>query len=114
MLFFEDAPLIDKIDGGTEFAADFSKLGPKDKRGRSLRDFDLSKRLFKYPCSFLIYSEPFQQLPKEAKAQIYHRLFEILSGKDTSKEFAHLSAEDRKAIREILRDTISDLPGVWK
>jgi hypothetical protein len=29
----------------------------------------------------------------------------VLSGKDQSKEFAHLSADDRKAIREILLAT---------
>ena len=114
MLFYEEEPLTDKIDGNSDFAADFSKMGPKDKQGRSLRDLDLTKRLFKYPCSFLIYSEPFRALPREAQTQIYHRLFEILSGRDTSKEFSHLSPEDRKAIKEILSETIADLPEEWK
>jgi len=39
---------------------------------------------------------------------------EVLSGHDDSKKFAHLSAEERQAILEILRDTLPDLPDSWK
>jgi hypothetical protein len=45
---------------------------------------------------------------------VYRRLWAVLSGTDTSKEFAHLSAEDRQAIVEILRETKKDLPAYWK
>jgi hypothetical protein len=114
MLFCEEAPLTDKVEGSPAFVRDFTSRGPRDLAGRSLRDFDLNKRLFKYPCSFLIYSDSFKALPAAGKKQIYHRLFEIVSGKDTRKDFAHLSPEDRKAIRQILAATIPDLPEEWR
>jgi hypothetical protein len=105
MLFVDEAPLTAPIEGTTSYARDFAAKGPRDSKGRSLRDFDLSRRIFKYPCSYLIYGEQFDALPDVTRAYVYRRLDEILSGKDVSKPFAHLSAEDRQAIREILVET---------
>lgn len=110
LLFVDEAVLTDPVVGSSTFAADFAKLGPRDSKGRSLRDFDLTRRMFKYPCSYLIYSESFDALPTMAKNHVYKRLGEILTGRDTSREFAHLSREDRAAILEILRDTKPGLP----
>jgi hypothetical protein len=67
--------------------------GVRDSKGRSLRDFDLRSRIFRYPCSYLIYSESFDSLPEPAKSYVYHRLLEVLSGQDQSPDFAKLSAE---------------------
>jgi hypothetical protein len=114
MLCSEEAALTDTIKGTSGFAEEFAKRGPRDDKGRSLRDFDLRTRMFKYPCSYLIYSESFNALPAEAKEQFYTRLKEVLSGKDQSKEFAHLSQQDRTAIREILLATKKDLPESFK
>ena len=77
-------------------------------RSRSLRDFDLSRRLFRYPLSYVIYSDLFDALPEQPKGMFYARLREVLSGADTSEDFAHLSADDRGAIAEILRATKPD------
>jgi hypothetical protein len=114
LLFAGEAPLTEKVQGTSKFAQEFAAGGPKDKRGRSLRTFDLKRRLFQYPCSYLIYSRAFDALPAEAKDYIYRRLLEVLDGKDHSAEFAHLSAADRKAIREILLETKTGLPKGWK
>jgi hypothetical protein len=114
MLFCDAETLSDPIEGSCDFAKQFAAQGPRDKAGRSLRDLDLHKRVFKYPCSFLIYTDSFSALPKPAKDWVYARLWEILSGKETSKEFAHLSSDDRTAIREILAGTLKDLPDYWK
>jgi hypothetical protein len=114
MLFADEAKLTDRIEGTSTFAADFQSRGAKDAKGRSLRDLDLSTRLFKHPCSYLIYSDSFNELPDILKQQIYARLWAILSGEDKGKEFAHLTAADRKAILEILRETKSDLPDAWR
>ncbi len=114
MLFSGEAELTDKIHGASGFAEQFVKPGPRDGRGRSLRDLDLAKRLFAYPCSYLIYSESFDALPDAAKEYVLRRLWEVLSGKDQSQEFAHLSAADRRAILEILRATKKDLPKCWQ
>lgn len=114
LLFTEETPLTAPIKGTSGFTEEFAARGPKDQKGRSLRDFDLQTRLFKYPCSFLIYSEAFDALPKKIKDDIYQRLWNVLTGKDKTEAFKNLSPEDRRAILEILADTKKDLPEYWK
>lgn len=114
LLFSGEAALTHKLAGTSKFAEEFAQRGPRDSRGRSLRDFDLEKRLFKYPCSYLVYSDSFAALPKESKDYVLKRMWEVLAGQDQSKPFAHLSAADRQAILEILRETLPDLPDYWK
>ena len=113
LLFANEAPLPEPVAGTSGFAEEFASKGPRDPRGRSLRDFDLQKRIFKYPCSYLIYSEAFDSLPEPAKEYIYSRLLDILSGRDRSPDFASLSTEDRRAILEILVATKPGLPADW-
>jgi hypothetical protein len=110
MLFAEATPLMARVKGTSSFQVDFQKLGPKDSKGRSLREMDLETRLFKYPCSFLIYSDSFNALAEPVKEKVYARLYEILSGKETSSTYEYLSAEIRSAILEILRETKPGLP----
>jgi hypothetical protein len=114
LLFADEAPLEEAIAGTSRFAKDFAARGPFDSKGRTLRTFDLRTRLFKTPLSYLIYSRAFEGLPPQAKARVYQRLWEVVSGKDRSKPFAHLSDEDRKTIREIVFDTKKNLPVYWK
>jgi hypothetical protein len=114
LLFCDEAPLKGKVRGTSSFAADFSKRGPRDGRGRSLRDFDLERRLFKYPCSYLIYSQSFDALPGRMREYVLERIWQVLTGRDKSKDFAHLSAADRKAIREVLVATQPNLPAYWR
>ena len=112
LLFTEEAPLSARVNGTSGFAQAFAAQGPKDSRGRSLRDFDLRTRLFKYPCSYLIYSEAFDELPGLLKETIYKRLFDVLTGKDQESE--SIQPQTRLAILEILRETKSGLPPYWK
>jgi hypothetical protein len=114
LLFSEEAKLTDKIQGTSTFAADFAKKGSRDKTGRSLREFDLERRLFKYPCSYLIYSEAFEQLPKAMKGFVYQQMHDVLTDRHYGGGFGHLSADDRRAILEIWRDTKKDLPDYWR
>jgi hypothetical protein len=114
LLFSGEAALSEPVRGTTVFAKEFASRGPRDKRGRSLRDFDLRRRLFKYPCSYLIYSAAFDALPRDVKEYVVRRLGEILLGTDQSPEFAHLSAADRLAILEILKETKPDLAAAWQ
>jgi hypothetical protein len=108
MLFVKEAPLAGPFQGTSGFAEQFQKLGPTDSQGRSLRQLDLGTRLFRHPCSFLIYSEAFDGLPPLAKEFVYRRLADVLHGKDTTPEFAHLDAATRKAILDILTSTKPD------
>jgi hypothetical protein len=110
MLFAGAVPLTSPVKGTSNFAAEFAGQGPRDSRGRSLRDFDLRTRLFRYPLSYLIYSKSFDALPAGVKSYVYRRLREILSGEDKSKDFAYLGTADRTAILEILRATKPDFP----
>jgi hypothetical protein len=114
LLFCDEAPLDGPIKGCSSFAEEFSQRGPRDKKGRSLRDFDLTKRLFKYPCSYLIYSPAFDGLPATVKERIYRRLWDILNGNAKEREYAYLTPADRQAIKEILIDTKPGLPDYWK
>jgi hypothetical protein len=93
------------IEGGSGFDAWFQAQGPRDSAGRSLRELDLETRLFRYPLSYLIYSEAFDALPEMARSYVTSRLAVILAGDDESGRFDHLSAEDRAAILEILAET---------
>ena len=113
LLFCEEAKLTDRVEGTSGFVKDFAARGPRDAKGRSLRDFDLSARLFDYPCSYLIYSEAFDKMPVEVRDLVLKRLFAVLMGEDQDKAFDHLTADDKKAILEILRETKPNLPDYW-
>ena len=113
LLMVGEARITELILGTSGFAEQFEKSGPRDKQGRSLRDLDLTTRMFRYPCSYLIYSEAFERLPEKSKDYVLQRLWDVLSGKDQSEKFSHLSKTDRQAILEILRDTKSALPDYW-
>jgi hypothetical protein len=114
MLFVDAAPLTQPVTGTTNFAAEFSARGPRDSQGRSLHQLDLKTRLLRYPLSYLVYSKSFDALPQVAKTYIYHRFWEVLSGRDTSASFNHLSPADRKAILEILQETKPDFAAFVK
>jgi hypothetical protein len=114
MLFADEAPLKGQVTGVSTFTKTFAARGPRDRQGRSLRDFDLKTRLFRYPLSYMIYSAAFDNLPDRARELVYQRLYDVLSGKDQSKAFARLTTEDRAAVLEIVRQTKSGLPAYWR
>ena len=113
MLFADEAPIKEPITGVSTFTKTFPLRGPRDLEGRSLRDFDLHKRLFRFPLSYMIYSAAFDAMPEPARSRVYQRLYEVLSGKDQSATFAHLSPADRGNILAIVRDTKTGLPKYW-
>jgi hypothetical protein len=95
MTFAEEAPLKEPIQGVSTFTETFPKRGPRDRQGRSLRDFDLQTRLFRYPLSYMIYSPSFDALPAPIRAQIYQQI----------------SARCSRTVIEILSDTKPDFVG---
>ena len=114
LLFIDEAPLGGKIQGSSGFAENFAARGPRDHKGRSLRDFDLERRLMRYPCSYMIYTDAFDSLPAEAKDAIYRRMWQILSGEEKDQRYARFTRADRQAIVEILRDTKPGLPDYFQ
>lgn len=114
MLFADESRLTDPVEGTSAFASDFAARGPRDSKGRSLRELDLKTRLFRFPCSYLVYSRAFESLPGAVKDHIYQRLWNVLTSGRKSDGDPALSVDDRQAIIEILRETKHDLPDYWR
>lgn len=114
LLLVDEAKLAEPVSGVSGYAEAFARTGISDSQGRSLRQFDLQTRIFKYPCSYLIYSQAFDQLPKELLDYVWRRMWEVLAEDSDAKHFAHLSKEDKQAILEILRETKQTLPDYWR
>ncbi len=101
MLFTDEAPLREPVEGVSTFTKTFPERGPRDRQGRSLRDFDLQTRLFRYPLSYMIYSRAFDALPQPVRTRVYRRLRD------------ELAARNRLDIIAIVRDTKKGLPDFW-
>jgi hypothetical protein len=105
LLFVDAATLEDKVTSTSGYDRWFESQGPRDRKGRSLRELDLTTRAFKYPLSYLIYSDAFEGLPACDTDYIYTRLADILSGRDQSPTYAYLSSDARREVLEILSAT---------
>jgi hypothetical protein len=114
LLFVDEAPLTGRLQGSSGFAEKFWAEGPRDSKGRSLRQLDLDRWLMRYPCSYMIYSEAFDSLPAAAKDVVYKRMWQILSGEEKKAPYTRLSLVDRQAIVEILRETKTGLPDYFQ
>jgi hypothetical protein len=110
LLFVDEAALAVTTDPRPGFAAHLAASVPADSRGRSLGELDLERRVFRYPCSYMVYSDAFTALPTAVKDAVYHRLFDALSGRVAGTRHAPVPAADRLAAAEILRSTKTDLP----
>jgi hypothetical protein len=113
MLFVDEARPTSPVRGSSGFAAAFAAGGPRDTKGRSLRELDLQRRLMRYPCSYMIYSEAFDAMPAAAKDAVYNRMWQVLSGRERNPRYMRLSVADRRAVLEILRDTKKGLPSYF-
>ena len=80
-MFTGELQLDSPIQGTSSFQRNFESLGPFDAQRRSLRQFDLKSRLFKFPCSYMVHSKTFGGLPREVReyvlTQIKHKLSEL-------------------------------------
>jgi hypothetical protein len=108
MLFTDAVAYPSPLSGTSGYDKWFATQGPHDANGRTLREFDLRTRLFKYPLSYVIYSDAFNALPSYVKSQVYQRLHDVLSGTDHSAVYSKLTADQRKSILDILTATKSD------
>jgi hypothetical protein len=109
-LFVDEPPLPRRVEGSSGFAERFAAQGPRDDRGRSLRQFDLEHRLMRYPCSYMIYAPAFGALPSAIKIGIYRRMSVILDGSLADRKYARFTEAERRAVLEILRNTITEFP----
>jgi hypothetical protein len=102
LTFADEAKLTSPIKGVSTFTQTFPQRGPRDSKGRSLRDFDLKTRVFQYPLSYTVYTEIFDKMHPLALERVYRRLFE------------ELSKPGKQAALEILRETKPNLPDYWR
>lgn len=113
-LLFVDAPAFDSpVLGSSRFEAEFSRRGTQDSKGRSLRQFELETRLFKYRCSYLIESRAFAALPEAARLRIYRRMGDVLGAESAVAPYDRIPWSERRAVIEILKEIKTDLPAKW-
>lgn len=105
IFFCDESLLTNQVRGNDTFPSIFTARGPKDSRGRTLREFDLHNRLFKYPCSYLVHSDSFAALHPELRRRVISQMLDVLHGRDPSPRFAHLNPPTRQTILDILQET---------
>jgi hypothetical protein len=114
LLFADEAPLpVGGAEGDTAFKSDFARNRRIAANGLSLKDLDLGARLFKHRCSYMIYSSVFEGLPGAMKERIYQCLDAALSVEKPGEEYAYLPVEEKRAIRRVLKETMTGLPSGW-
>lgn len=104
MTFADEVVLPSPVTGSSDFARDFEARGPRDAQGRSLRQIDLTTHLFRYPLSFMIYSQSFANLNPAAKARVWRLAHDRLRSKGASGA----------AAIAIVAATRPDAPDFWK
>ncbi len=112
LLMVDAIGLTAPIVGNSSFSEQFERLGPFDSAGRSLRQLDLETRLFRYPLSYLIYSDGFSALPEFARGAVYARIAAVLRSGPEDDGFTSLTPMDRAAIAEILAETLPEFPAI--
>lgn len=113
MLFQNEAKLpVQGVLGDARYVEDFRRNRHASRTGASLKDLDLSSRLLKYRCSYMIYTRPWREMPHEIKAELLTRLHRALQTADDAIS-RHLPEFERLQILHILRDTLPELPDDW-
>ncbi len=114
LLFADEMPFPrGAVVGDPVYKAAFLRTRRPEARGTSLKDFDLQTHLFRYRCSYMIYSAAFAGLPPLMKQRVYRRLGEALDSSRPDAEYAYLPPAEKQSIRAILHATLTDLPPGW-
>ena len=106
LLFADEAAL---PPGGVQpdpaYVRDFLTRRLPASDGTALRDLDLHTRLLRFRCSYMIHAPSFAALPGEFKSRVLTGLTAALREENAAPEFAYLAADEKRAIRLILRET---------
>ena len=113
LTFADEVRLPAAVEGVSAFTANFEQRGPTDRQGRSLRDFDLRTRLFRYPVSYLLLSPMVDALPGEVRTEIYRRVYARLTSAAPARPGGPALA-DRRAAIAIVHDTARAVPSFWR
>ncbi len=114
LLFYDEAILPGEgIFSDEKVRKDWLAQKKTDQAGHSLRDLRLYKRLFKYRCSYMIYSDSFKALPPELHDHVLEKLWKILKRERDDDKYDYLGNRERKRIFSILLATYEELPEIW-
>ena len=108
MFFVDEFPLTAKVKGTSSFTSEFTRRKPATEDGRSLYQMDLQTRIFKYPLSYMIYTETFSAIGPKTRAVFNDRIQQILGDEPTGSDretYRHLTPSLKAAIRDILSET---------
>ncbi len=105
LVFSRETPLQEPVSGTSTFVRDFSAAGVRDAQGRTLREFDLKRRLFRYPISYMVQTEAFDALPIEARDVVFDGINSALTGASGKAEFARVPQPEGREALQILAET---------
>ncbi|HYF36836.1 MAG TPA: hypothetical protein VD994_16185 [Prosthecobacter sp.] len=115
ILFADEAKLpAQGVAGDPAFITEFQRNKKPAAGGVSLKDFDLRNRIFKFRCSYMLYTESWLKLPQALKERVYYKMAEGLREQNANPVYAHLAADEKRAIRTILKETLPGLPSWWR
>jgi hypothetical protein len=115
ILFVDEAKLpIEGIEGDADFIREFQRNKKAISVGASLKDFDLKTRIFKYRCSYMLYTDSWLKLPIALRERVYFKMAEGLREQNPNPVYAHLPPDEKRAIRILLKETLPGLPTWWK
>jgi hypothetical protein len=110
LLFLGEQPPSVPLIARNGLAERLAPNAPTDHLGRSLAQLDLTTRLMRYPCSYMVYSEAFDGLAAPIKLAVYARMIDTLSSPDRRLGEARVSTADQRSVLDILRETKADFP----
>ncbi|WP_417388946.1 hypothetical protein [Gimesia sp.] len=120
LLFLDEAELAGPLQGTTDYQTWFEQSGKRDASGRSLKDFDLQTKLFRYRLSYLIYTDSFRNMPSAARNRILQNIHKFLTASAAELEQswdvdpAAFPVQERQAILQIVAETLDNLPEFWR
>lgn len=120
LLFLDEAELAGPLQGTTDYQTWFEQSGKRDASGRSLKDFDLQTKLFRYRLSYLIYTDSFRKMPSAARNRILQNIHTFLTASAAELEQswdvdpATFPVQERQAILQIVAETLDNLPEFWR
>ncbi|HTQ99238.1 MAG TPA: hypothetical protein VMH83_04575 [Candidatus Acidoferrum sp.] len=110
VMFFADEPkYADALSGNSGYQQWFEQRGPKTADGKSLRQFDLKTRTFRYRLSYLIYSDAIAALAAPVKTLLFRDIQAVLGGDAKLLDGFVLPADERDTIKAILQATRPDV-----
>jgi hypothetical protein len=114
VLFADEAKLPAPVRGEGAYARDFTAQKKASSSGLSLRDLDLKTRLMKHRCSYMIYSTLWDGMHPLFKQSVEAKLWNALQENSADRTFAYLPANEKREIRQIIKETKTGLPDWWR